>query len=431
MMAPDRIFTWRTVAMAWMLGGMMTDLWSQSDAALEAELTSEIRKPQATDPLRSESLSFLHPTESVLFGEENLGPFLKDWHALLLDQGPATSAPLNLLHFGGSHVQAGRIGWAFRQRLQADRPGLTVSRGILPPHRLVGENGPPGTGWDSPSEWRGQRSAHRRHSGQWGLTGLEASAEQGDTLRVWTGKPAGESCASSLMLLTRPGHIGHWSVAGLERPFHADSSGVLTVDLEGEDLPDTLLLIPPAGETAYVQGVARPPMDPDLIYHDLGGNGASSAAWLRHPHLVPQLREVGADLAILAWGINDAHMAPERFNPQRFKQRYARIIDSLRMACPDVCILLVTNNDSHYKHRHNPNAEAVKDVMLDLVIEKKVACWDLYEALGGAHSMDQLYREGMAASDRLHFNRDGYILIGELLYDTLTRAAVAHESLTE
>ena len=45
--------------------------------------------------------------------------------------------------------------------------------------------------------------------------------------------------------------------------------------------------------------------------------------------------------------------------------------------------------------------------------------------------MDQLYREGMAASDRLHFNRDGYILIGELLYDALTRAAIAHEPQTE
>ena len=33
---------------------------------------------------------------------------------------------------------------------------------------------------------------------------------------------------------------------------------------------------------------------------------------------------------------------------------------------------------------------------------------------------------GFAASDRLHFRKDGYILMGELLYEVLVRAAIQH-----
>jgi lysophospholipase L1-like esterase len=62
--------------------------------------------------------------------------------------------------------------------------------------------------------------------------------------------------------------------------------------------------------------------------------------------------------------------------------------------------------------------------MLTLAQELDVACWDLYGALGGAHSIERLREVGFAATDHLHFNRTGYELIGELLYDTLVRAAL-------
>jgi lysophospholipase L1-like esterase len=62
--------------------------------------------------------------------------------------------------------------------------------------------------------------------------------------------------------------------------------------------------------------------------------------------------------------------------------------------------------------------------MVSLADELNVACWDLYGVLGGAHSIERLQDVGFAASDHLHFNRTGYELIGELLYDTLVRAAL-------
>ena len=376
----------------------------QHRAATEAELGWRGDSWSEVDPLRSEVLAHVGEGVPWLHGSEHLRDFLREWRGLL-DGITPSDPPLNILHFGGSHVQAGRIGWAFRQALMEDRPGILAVPGVLPPYRLAGENGPPETQWASAADWQGQRSAHRRHQGDWGLTGMEVTATVPDTIRLWNAALA--DCPDQIHLLSRPGEGVRWTI--------------IPPDAHGQG--DTLLLLPPDSGAAHLQGIQLHHPEAGLIYHDLGGNGASTAAWLRHPHLVDQLSRTPVDLAILAWGINDAHMSPERFSPERFKQRYVRIIDSLRTAIPDLDILLVTNNDSHYRRRHNPNAERVREVMLELVDEQHVGCWDLYQALGGPHSIDRLHAAGFAASDRLHFNRNGYVLLGELLYTTLTRAA--------
>ena len=63
--------------------------------------------------------------------------------------------------------------------------------------------------------------------------------------------------------------------------------------------------------------------------------------------------------------------------------------------------------------------------MRELVKTEEVACWDLYGHMGGRGSVEWLQQAGFAASDHLHMRKDGYVLWGELLYELLTRAALA------
>ena len=402
------------IGMLCILMGQFVVSQGQDKAAREAEKEEKVPGLADTDPLRSNDLWFLQAGECDILGQENLSGFLTRFRSVLLG-APATddTIPVSVFHFGGSHVQAGRIGWAFRKRLAQDRPGLVVNRGILPPHRLAGENGPPKVHWSSDADWKGQRSSHRRHTGNWGITGLEVSTSDPDTVRVWNGEWNGQGCLDAIDILSPPENRWEWS------NHHSSLSwGPLEVDAG-----DTLMLWT-EDSVARLHGVWMRNRDAALVYHDLGGNGASTAAWLRHSLLEEQLEHCPADLAILAWGINDAHMRPDRFEPDRFKQRYSQLITAFRAVHPALDILLVTNNDSHYRDRHNPNAERVRQAMAELVDEMEVACWDLYGVLGGAHSMDLLNRVGFASSDHLHFNRNGYELIGELLYDALVRAAL-------
>ena len=417
--------------------GLCESCWGQRDsAATESEWSESTHPLQRGDAHRDDGLNGLADMDGMLYGSEHLSRFLASWHALLFDESseaPMLDGPLQVVHFGGSHVQAGRIGLAFRQRLREDRPGVVVGCGIQSPHRLMESNGPPERGWSSPAVWTGQSCANRRHRGDWGITGVEAISTSAAPVSCWSGSPAGEHCISEIRVLSRPDTATGWQpllpqvwVPMLE----AQSAAGITqwVGPEGGTAPDTLTLQPTAPGAQALHGVEWIPEQAGFVFHDLGANGASSTSWMRNPHFPEQLRTIAPDLVILAWGINDAHMAQSRFDVDRFSKHYAALIDSIRMARPEIEILLVTNNDSHYRHRHNPNAEDVRRAMLDLVSQRGVACWDLYGHLGGAGSIDALNACGFAAGDRLHFRKDGYILMGELLYELLLRAAIQHRT---
>jgi len=399
-------------------------------AATESEWGGDRAGRFHGDPNRDPSLHFTGWQETFLFGAESLQRFLNAWSSLLSGK-PSDSVhrPIQIAHFGGSHVQAGRIGWSFRQRLTSDFPGIVVGRGVQPPHRLVGTNGAPERGWSSDDEWNRFSCAHRRHEGEWGITGMEARCDSlTGALTCWTGEPAGADCASAVRLFSRPGASGPWQLVedGLDSLGNVNQAdrGIHTWRMKAGRAPeDTLRFEHSAGMPAILHGVEWIPDSVDCIFHDLGANGAHSASWLRNPHFPEQLEAVAPDLVILAFGINDAHMAPGRFESNRFKRHYRQLLDTLRQASPSSEILLVTNNDSHYRHRHNPHAEQVRHAMLELVKTEGVACWDLYGQLGGRGSIDQLHATGFAADDRLHLRRDGYILIGEMLYELLARAA--------
>ncbi len=428
----------RTLLSALLLGGPVLvggHCWGQRDsAATESESGSAPAFWHRGDVHRDGDLDGLSTMESSLYGTEHLSEFLESWYRLLFDVSEATTGterPLQVVHFGGSHVQAGRIGWALRQRLHEDRPGVVAGCGIQPPHRLVDSNGPPERGWSSPLNWTGQSCANRRHRGSWGITGVEAQIDEAAPVSCWSGAPAGSHCVSSIRVLSPPDSAPGWQPL-LPQPWMADlgaqpSAGIAQwIGPEGGAAPDTLTLEPTRAGAQVLHGVEWVPQHAQFVFHDLGANGANSTSWMRNPHFKTQLRAVSPDLVILAWGINDAHMAQHRFDARRFSRHYGALIDTIRAARPTTEILLVTNNDSHYRHRHNPNAESVRKAMLELVSEREVACWDLYGHLGGKGSIDALNAAGFAASDRLHFRKDGYILIGELLYELLVRAAIQH-----
>lgn len=413
----------------WLTG--MPSAWSQRDsAASEAEVAGAQHSLLRGNPHRDQDLWHLASMDSVLVGAENLRAFLTRWRDLLDGETTPTEDtahyPIEVIHFGGSHVQAGRIGWAFRNRLKQDRPGLIVGRGVQAPFRLGGSNGPPERGWASTGEWKLNTCAHRRHTGEWGVTGVEARCDSPQPIQCWSGAPAGSLCSGRFRLFAPPDDLAHWQLAAndsLWGPPHLQSAGCAEWVLPDHfGAPDTLTLVPDSGH-AVIQGVEWRLEHPDVVFHDMGANGANTTSWMRNPHFPAQLRDMETDLVVLGWGINDAHMQPSRFNPERFKKHYTALIDSIRSALPAVEILLITNNDSHYRHRHNPNAEAVRDVMLELTVTQGVACWDLYGHLGGKASIDRLGATDFAASDRLHMRRDGYILLGELLYEVLSRAA--------
>ena len=59
-------------------------------------------------------------------------------------------------------------------------------------------------------------------------------------------------------------------------------------------------------------------------------------------------------------------------------------------------------------------------------MEYEAAVWDQFDIMGGLRSMQKWQNEGLAQRDKVHFTKDGYILIGDLLFNALIERYIEH-----
>ena len=68
---------------------------------------------------------------------------------------------------------------------------------------------------------------------------------------------------------------------------------------------------------------------------------------------------------------------------------------------------------------HNDNGRAVRKAMYELAEEYDGAVWDLFGIMGGNGSATAWRDAGLMKNDRLHFTKEGYHLLGDMLYSAL------------
>ncbi len=341
---------------------------------------------------------------------------------------------LNVVHIGGSHIQADIWSQEMRHRMQTVVPGVSAGRGLIFPFTVAKTNNPWWYKVESTGTWSSLRSVVRTDTSTIGLAGIMVGTT--DTL---------SEMKVSFRTDLFPGHVFN-RVKVLHRTdssyavhaFDPDSTVMIerTVNVMGgytefhfNRYMDTLRLRFQRTDTAQrrftLYGILLEGDDPGIVYHAVGANGASTASYLRCQRFVPDLALLEPDLVIFSVGVNDAH--DSEFSAARFKRNYVDLIARVRKAAPDAAILLTTNSDSYFKRRiPNKKGATVREVMLELSAEENVAVWDLYSVMGGLGSIAQWQRKGLAQKDRIHFNRQGYILLGDLMFEALMTNYAEH-----
>lgn len=159
-----------------------------------------------------------------------------------------------------------------------------------------------------------------------------------------------------------------------------------------------------------------------------GVNGAAVPSWLRtSQHFEEELSLLPPDLVIFGIGINDANVPQEEFDTVAFKRDYRLLMERIRSVSPDVRFIWITNNDCAFtigkgkKARKipNPNTETVRQAMTALAKEENGAVLDVYGLMGGLKSSIAWNEAGLMQKDRIHFTREGYELIGNILYNAI------------
>ncbi|MBI1268265.1 MAG: hypothetical protein GC193_12640 [Cryomorphaceae bacterium] len=353
----------------------------------------------------------------------------------LLDSAFAGTRSFNILHFGGSHVQAGSIGVRMRQLLEQLSWGITNERGWLFPYRVGNSNSTQNTRSEATGEWTLQRCASNKDHAAWGMGGIVVStATDSATLKIWAWKPDSSNYRGNEVRLFYNMQIASYTPTwvGAENPVSTRIDSTLgciihTFEQEVDTLHWQFVQTDSVQIGIEVQGCQLLSQEHGITYNEIGVNGASTASYLRCEQMEMQLPSIKPDLVIFGIGINDAHVPQDDFSSVAFTNRYDSLIAVLRTSNPEVRFLFLTNNDSYYKKRHpNQNASSVRTCMYSLAEKHGAAVWDLFEIMGGLGSIKSWEDEGLAKSDYIHLTRQGYYLQAELLFQAFMQSYGDH-----
>ena len=396
----------------------------------------EVWPPEHRPGTWAASLPTVHPLrlQGLHFpgGQGAFEPVYARMDSLLL----TGTGSLQVVHMGGSHVQAGWMSDQIRQRWEALAPGTQPDRGLVLPHRLVRTNSPARVELTGSEGWTGARCGVRQHTGPFGATGIRAETSDTNAHWVqWSTRPDGRCYATNRVTLygTSVGMEPAW-----DGPSHLPSpvrtphpagwrfdfaSPTDTLWFRWETVPPDTSGLPPAPPPSAslhgwrcedTRGNAR------FVYHDIGNNGAATGSYLRDagtPSFLAQWTDLAPDLVVFGIGINDAHGPADSFDAAAFEARYDSLISGIRAAQPAVAFLFLTNTDSRFNGRPNRAAFAVREAMFRLAARHGAAVFDLFDAMGGLGSFRRWQSLDWAQDDGVHLNSAGYRIVGNLLFD--------------
>lgn len=339
---------------------------------------------------------------------------------------------VNIWHVGGSHVQAGHFSYRLQERLTAMADSIKGERGFIFPYRIAKTNSDKSFRTSFTGEWLSAMAAstHKDLNPRFGIMGI--AAQTSDSLAT-VGIGLNIS-ADTLWRFNRFRILGYASSPDV-RPYLVSGADTLDFVIDQEtqsylfDLPaetDTVTIgfHIPEGQSFTLTGTEPISGRRGINYYCSGVNGARLTTWLDQcPDLPRDLKLVNPDLAIFAVGINDSACKAVDFKPERFKENYRRLIRLIREQSPDCAFIFITNNDSYrYISRgmtYNHNGPTVQKAMFELAKEYGAAVWDVYDIMGGKDSVIKWRDAGLVKSDRLHFTQEGYVLLGDMLYNAI------------
>ena len=343
---------------------------------------------------------------------------------------------LNIIHIGGSHVQAGTFTRRLRNNLLSLRPHLDGGRGLLFPFSAAHTNNPSSFTTNYSGFWKATKNTSRTPDKRLGLTGMALTTSE-DKASVQVTAIARDPWLNEPKFSFDTVRVLGYSSASRE-PFVLVATDTLSGRKASNDsswifaLPaftDSVKVITRGEGEFTLTGIQLISSRPGITVSEIGVNGASLGSYAKCADLERDLEFLHPDLIIFGIGINDA--SGPNFSEDEFVLKYKRLIDRIHSVAPDCAILFLTNNDSCRRIRKrgyvtNPNGAVAERAFLRLGKDLGAGVWDQFEIMGGLESMRKWEAAGLAQRDKVHFTESGYEVLGDLLYNALMDRYVEH-----
>ncbi|MDP2174807.1 MAG: GDSL-type esterase/lipase family protein [Bacteroidota bacterium] len=347
----------------------------------------------------------------------------------LISQG---SGKINILHFGGSHVQADiwtsqmrdNFNWFLNQKVAA--------RGWVYPFKMgiSKNNNPSNYQFDFNGKWDGCRAVNTSCIGDIGMNALQTVTYD----------------SNARFSLTSYSSSNIQYAFDRVKVFYLQHHQSFEVDLDSNYVAKQIIVNQQQGYVEFIfdkmmtnvgfKLVKKDTLQnsftlfglfcdldaPGINYNAIGANGASVPTFLKCLSMEQQIRAIQPDLVVFSVGINDA-FAPG-FCPSCYENNYNEWIKIIKRASPNTAILFTTNTDSYKrtkkgKYYQNQTGLDVKMAMENLSRKHRAGVWDLFSVMGGLGSMEFWVRQNLAAKDRVHLSGLGYKFLGNLMFNAL------------
>lgn len=332
---------------------------------------------------------------------------------------------ITIVHLGDSHIQGGYFPDRFRDLVNQEF-GISC-RGWVFPDAYARVNGPEDVKFRSKSKWEGVKYNHLLPGQEAYISGYQLSTFDSSIRLTMKLKLKSDSLYrfNELLLYHNKNHL----------VFHDSCKAASIEEIQFDDFFITRIVFPEMRDsvgfcfsvkdsgTSYFSliGINLISSKPGIIYHSIGVNGASFDAFNRLINYRPILRQLKPDLVIVSLGTNDAFVP--HIDSSRFRQRVVNLVDSIQLLLPGVCILLTTPGD-HLRNRKfvNPNLDIVRDVIINVAVQKHCLYWDFLALMGEIGSAKRWKARNLMYTDMMHLSQDGYFLQGELFFDAFAKA---------
>jgi hypothetical protein len=412
------------------LGDSDGDMVPDVDVLLETDSIPEVdsfsRKREAFDVSK---YPFVKEEFNIMLGSDSTRGASFGFWPMLDSMLTFKDFRINVLHFGGSHIQADVYSNLLRDSLMTMYDeDVAGPRGLIFPFTAIKTNNPSNYKVTYKGTWQGHRSAVSYHTGTWGLTGITASTT--DTLATISIRVK-ESSASAPFTQVK---------------VLCDSATAYTVEFQPWDNISnieyhrtlgyyTFLLVEPTDSLHLVirkadtsstkpfelYGIILDNEKPGIAYHSIGANGSSFKSNFRCTLFQQHLVEVNPDLVIVSIGTNDSFDGD--FTEANFMEKYETFIELIRSVNSNAQFILTVPNDSYNKRKYpNQNTAKTQAAIYKLAMKYDALVWDCYKIMGGLRSAMKWKTAGMMKSDLIHFTNQGYILKGELFWDAFKRS---------
>lgn len=371
--------------------------------------------------------SFVNLEKSKLYFGKDSSEFMK-FYAKIDELREGKRNKVTVVHFGGSHIQAG----FWTEVLMDGFQGLGNFKGggtYIFPFQIVKTNSPNFFRSFTTGKWIRKRSALAKEMcdnlGMSGMAGI--TNDSANTFGFKLQANNHHQSFNSLRVYHNFNPSFEFSIANQTGThfIRTDDRAKGYTEFEFETFIDSVNFELVRKDTIIkdfmLKGFSIENSNPGVYYAAIGVNGASTASYLRCQSFVNELATIPPDLVIFSIGVNDTH--DMNFSKERFIANYDSLITLVKQASPNCTFLFNTTTDNFIR-RKTANKRPIKaqEAAYELMQKHNGAVYDLYAVMGGYKSIYKWYKAGLASKDRVHFNGRGYRILATLMFDAINKS---------